>query len=534
MIRILLTGAIVLSAIASGQQVGEQNFRISGTVVNALTGAPLADTEVAISQQRGDVRTIRTGGDGRFIFEDVKAGKYWLGAQHRGFKMQGYEEHDNFSTAIVVAPRLNSQDLVFRLKPNGVISGTVTDEQNEPVRSAKVMLFRRSSYQGKMQTDGQGETGTDDLGHYRFSGLKPGTYFVIVSAQPWYRDLGFIGELSPEGKGDRDVPQYLNVAYPFTYFPGVTEESQAQAISLATGERFVADIALSPAPAVKVTIKGVAKGSGAMLNGRVFGQTVGGPPGEGQISQGEDVIVTGIPDGHFVLSLASVGSDGLPENTREMEIDVSGDTEITGASAAPSVSVSGTCVLEDGSSLPERSGVVLRNIKSGQELLTQIMPNGKFEFGGQAVGRGTYELAVNTWEDMATKSVRARGARVDGREIEIPESGSVQITLTLSRGLGQVTGTAVKEGKPFAGAMIVLIPDQLQNAMLFRRDQSDSDGTFKLARVVPGRYRLIAIEDGWDLEWLKASVLAKYLSKATPVEVAGKGQTKFEARVQEK
>ena len=52
-----------------------------------------------------------------------------------------------------------------------------------------------------------------------------------------------------------------------------------------------------------------------------------------------------------------------------------------------------------------------------------------------------------------------------------------------------------------------------ENTILFRRDQSDSDGTFTLAGILPGHYRVIAIKHGWELEWAKPSVLAPFLVK---------------------
>ena len=538
MIRILLFNVVALSAIAAGQQATEPSFRISGTVVNALTGATLADTEVAISEQKGDVRTVTSDKDGRFMFGNLNPGKYWLGAQRRGFKLQGYEEHDNFSTAIVVGSKLSSEDLVFRLKPNAVISGTVSDEQNEPIQSAKVMLFRRSTDEGKSRIDAQGERETDDLGHYRFGDLKPGAYFVVVTAQPWYRQPDFGGGLVTgavsDGSQTESSSQALDVVYPFTYFPGVTEESQAQAITVVAGEQFTAVINLSPVPAVKITIRGVVKGSSAMLNKEVFGQNVGSPYGESLTSREDSIVVSGIPEGRFLLTLTSSNSSGQPLNTRETPVEVTRDAEVTSTAADSSVLVSGTVALEGGSNLQGRKGVVLRNIESGKELVAAIESNGKFNFGSEAVAPGTYEMAVMSRpEEVWTKSIVVRGAKANGRQIEIPAAGRVEIALTLSRGLAQVTGTAMKEGKPFSGAMIVLVPEQFQNAMLCRRDQSDSDGTFKLARVVPGRYRLIAIEDGWDLEWLNASVLKKYLSQGTVLD-ASKGRYNADVQVQEK
>ena len=65
--------------------------------------------------------------------------------------------------------------------------------------------------------------------------------------------------------------------------------------------------------------------------------------------------------------------------------------------------------------------------------------------------------------------------------------------------------------------MVLLVPDE--NLILFRRDQSDSDGTFTLGNIVPGRYRLLAVERGWELEWANRNVLDAFLKKGIPIEV---------------
>jgi hypothetical protein len=68
--------------------------------------------------------------------------------------------------------------------------------------------------------------------------------------------------------------------------------------------------------------------------------------------------------------------------------------------------------------------------------------------------------------------------------------------------------------------MIVLVPENFQNnGSLIRRDQSDSDGTFTLRAVLPGKYTVLALENAWDLEWLNPSVLMPYLPGGTPLEV---------------
>jgi hypothetical protein len=87
----------------------------------------------------------------------------------------------------------------------------------------------------------------------------------------------------------------------------------------------------------------------------------------------------------------------------------------------------------------------------------------------------------------------------------------------------RVEGFARKDGKGLAGAMVVLVPkDAAALAELGRRDQSDSDGSFSLRNVVPGPYTVVAIEDGWALDWFRPEVIGRYLPKGIAVTVTDK------------
>src|SRR6266581_356343 len=92
---------IVLAVTAAlGQPPAGQNSRISGTVVNALSGQPLSHTQVAVGLPQNDAaQAMMTAEDGRFAFENLRAGKYWLAAEHKGFARQAFDEHEGFSTS---------------------------------------------------------------------------------------------------------------------------------------------------------------------------------------------------------------------------------------------------------------------------------------------------------------------------------------------------------------------------------------------------------------------------------------------------
>src|ERR1700674_5522468 len=159
---VLVLGAFAQEHVAPSP--AKQSFRITGTVVSALTGQPLVHTEVEIglALKSETQQSLITADDGRFQFDGLLPGKYWLRAARNGFSRQGFEEHEGYFTGIVVGPGLQSEDLLFRLRPDASISGVITDEQNESVRDAQIMLFRSGIENGRRTTSLQGQVGSND------------------------------------------------------------------------------------------------------------------------------------------------------------------------------------------------------------------------------------------------------------------------------------------------------------------------------------------------------------------------------------
>jgi hypothetical protein len=109
----------------------------------------------------------------------------------------------------------------------------------------------------------------------------------------------------------------------------------------------------------------------------------------------------------------------------------------------------------------------------------------------------------------------------------------VQLTITMGEGVAHVDGVAQRDGKPAAGVMILMIPEFGQDLEQdSRRDQSDSDGTFTLANILPGKYVLMAIENGWDLEWMNPSVLKPYRERGITLPLAPHETRKMTVEVQ--
>ena len=76
---------------------------MAGTVVSKTDGHPLARARVTLRDTK-DSRKFEsriTAEDGRFDFPVVPPGKYSLTGAKRGFITAAYDQHEQFSTAIV-------------------------------------------------------------------------------------------------------------------------------------------------------------------------------------------------------------------------------------------------------------------------------------------------------------------------------------------------------------------------------------------------------------------------------------------------
>jgi hypothetical protein len=548
MLRRLLPILLVLAASAAAQPKNlpaaahAQSYRIAGTAVNALTGEPLHHAEISIGSPREveAIQTVDTGTDGRFEFSGLVRGKYWLGAEAPGFPRQAYEQHEQFSTAIAVGPGLASENLLFRVHPDGVISGTISDDQGDAVRDAQVMLFRNAMSEGRKQTGLWRQVGVDDRGYYRFSHLPPGTYFVAVSAQPWYSRYATAASIRLRAGGSSKSGAFpasserspLDVAYPITYYSGSTDAVNATPIALNAGDRVAADVTLSPVPALHLRIADpdAAQGQGmnVSLNQSMLGDfsaTVNAQVtnlGHGEIE------VAGVAPGQYNMQVELYGNDvDSGGAVREQKVDLQNDAEISAGPLSASTQVTGQ-VQFDGP-VPQQAYIRLWNHASSQFLGTQVSDKGEFDIG-EPVAPGNYEVTLVNAGGVALGAVTATGAKVDGRMVQITGGGAVRLKVTTIRGLGKIDGTALQAGKPGSGVMIVLVPHDLQNSLsLVRRDQSDSDGTFTLDTVVPGRYTVLAIANGWDLEWQNPEILNSYLSRGQVVRVEPGG--KYQIRV---
>ena len=159
---------------------------------------------------------------------------------------------------------------------------------------------------------------------------------------------------------------------------------------------------------------------------------------------------------------------------------------------------------------------------------------GEFEITQSITGTFEYEVAVINPHGSIVQRVTATGDKVVGRTLVLPRSGTVDLTVTMSEQAARIDGTVLRNGKGMSQAMVVLVPESLQgNADLIRRDQSDSDGTFSLYKVLAGRYRVVAIANGWDLDRQNPAILQPYLEHSEPIEITSARTYKISVTAQD-
>jgi Carboxypeptidase regulatory-like domain len=528
MLFFLLSLAMRVSATSQPAPAPDQpagGFQISGILVDSVTEQPVAHARVAVAPmaKRDDLTTLITGQDGLFSFGNLKPGKYTLIAQARGYLTQSFDQHDTFATSVVTGADLDTSHLVFRLPPAGSIAGMVTDEAGEPVRDTQVTLYFNGITAGSDITRLQDKTMTDDQGAFHFGHLVSGHYFVAVIARPWYARYPLSSGVSDLGAS------LLDVAYPITFSGGTTDAAMAMPVVLAPGDKAMANISLQPMRALRMRVRPEYLGFGRQTH--VFlesilpdGTLLPVNPQLNSLRNGQQEVV-GIPAGHYILSSRATGGNtpSEPISAREIDLNAYGETQSTAY-----VPVAAKLQFDSGAR-PSQAYLQLLNKKTRVVTSQRISDTGDVLFKA-GVPPGSYEVSITNAPGSYLKSISPAGAGVTGRTLEVRSGGTVNLTISVASGQGQITGRALREKRGFAGAMIVLVPsDPAHNQVLFRREQSDTDGSFTLGDVVPGAYTLLALEKGWELAWTDPDVLKNYLGRGVSVQVQPNG--KYEVKV---
>jgi hypothetical protein len=244
-------------------------------------------TQVGQNAQEGPrgagagARSVTTGEDGTFAFDNLAAGTYRIRVDRDGFLSQEYGQRSWTGSGMPITLQAGQtlSSVTFQLVQGGTIVGRILDENLEPVAGIQVQSLMYTYQNGTRTLVSERQVQTNDLGEYRLYWLTPGDHYV--SAIPGSRRGGLVqsaqGGFQRGGRGGGPVPSLPNEAgipddtYAATFYPGsIDPETAAPVRVAAAAEVRGIDFVLRPIPAAKIS-------------GRVVGMDI--PPTAQQLQQ---------------------------------------------------------------------------------------------------------------------------------------------------------------------------------------------------------------------------------------------------------
>ncbi len=499
-------------------------YKIAGHVVHG-DGRPVRHARVTIAMvgQPGGQLSAVTGDNGEFLFYGLPAAKYNMRVDDHGWS-QLYEQSQGYSTAIAVGTGVDSEHILFVLAAPAGIAGTVLDDEGEPVRFATIYLFGGEIVEGKPEGGLKGQTATDSDGRFHFKNLKPGVYYVAAFGRPWYAQEPVQYVANGQVVTTEPKPE-LNVAFPLTYYGGARTPDGAAPLTLVEGMKAEIQIALQTVPALRITFDGVEKQPEQQIQASLSQIGPGGARIQLPLSGWGGLMSA--PPGDYLLS-ASLSGQSQPLMLGSQSVTLSGNSTVH-LNEAVKTTVTGKVVIAAGD-LPEGLAILLRNSENSDQHAAPLAKDGQFDF--QQAPEGRYALRLANYPDVYIQRVQANGAAYANGELQIPHGAQVSLLIQLAKGVSKVNGVVVKDKKPFPGAMVLLVPQDLTYCNYIPRDQSDSDGTFTLNWAAPGRYTLIAIDNGQELAYADPAVIKTYLQHGKVLDVPVPKDTQVQIEVQ--
>ena len=507
--------------IPSLQNTGE----ITGRVVSD-EGQPIENATVRIITVPGSGRShlndmdTLTNEEGRFRASDLAPGDYYVWAYAPGYVS---EVALAFERDASVGPRYRPGDKVtITMKKGGVITGRVTNANNEPVVGTLVIATQTRNVTGRaIRNDGGPEVHTDDRGVYRIYGLLPGSYLIRVNG---CRDHS---KCAPAYWSDVPV-----------YYPSAKREGAAE-ITVHLGEevsgidiRYRSELGriISGKLTIDAKPKAVFDSTSVILTHLTTGALVGSTFGIGE-GRTEKFSFEGVPDGEYKISahgsLTHVGqSEGISSLPRRITVNGADVTDVdlkmiplgslaghivlvTAEQTSPKVACQAECRLlveeVDLSFYYERDDRTSDDVSDAEDA-HEISSNGKGEFELHYSETGRYRvMAQLPCEHWYVRAITLPEPAPPKRLLDVARNGvklkaserAKGLTITLAEGAASVRGRiAAAEGVKLPARLRVhAIPIERECAddvLRYAETVAKSEGQFTLTNLAPGKYWLLA------------------------------------------
>lgn len=480
-----------------------QTFRVAGTIVNSETSAPIPKAKMMLTAS-GKSLNFLTAGDGRFSF-DVPAGKYSLTAELQGLRLSYGRRSpaSSFGVAIITGPDQKTDDLTFRWFPVAALSGTITDQFNEPVEGAHVGLIRIVVLNGRKHVYYYGSFYSDDRGQYYFGHVMPGSYYITVTGAPWYAP-------TPLPQVIRNAAPAVSPAYAAMYYPATHDARAAAPFILKPGQEGRADFTLDEARGVSLNLH--CEGGPAQKAVTLFSQGVNGfqEPARHFTMRGDRFLIPAIAPGHYAVRITS----GDLEAWQEIDVS-SADLDVPLTLGSPPT-ITGTVQFQPPSIRPP--GTVRINFSydvTGFVYARTVAADGTFSVSNATPGRNEVRGVSG---DFASDVVDQDGTPRDGY-LDLLPGHPAKVRVIVTAATARVKGFVKQNGQPREAAMVVLASRvDSENLSRYRAFQTDSDGSFDIQSVRAGDYYLFAA-DAPDLEYTNPAALHPYFAGAKPIHI---------------
>jgi protocatechuate 3,4-dioxygenase beta subunit len=537
--RMVRTAVVCLAAACCGLAQPPEKCVIRGRVLNAVTGAPLKRATVWVepfSPTRGvngaptvSGPAVTTDAEGRFTLDNVDPGSYLLSARRTGYLSQGYgaAQPDVVGPPMKLNPADAPGDVTFKLTPQALLYGKVTDEDGEPMPDAEIFLYRLSYADGRKQLVILQDARSQADGTIVIGNLSPGRYFLSAAVGLQNRD--------PRA---RDV-------YVRSFFPATANPAAASPIDVSAG-----------AEVRGITIR-LQKARVFRIRGRAVNPASGTPAGglDLSLSPREDALLPAAGKS------ATTGRDGRFEFTDVVpgSYRIQGDASATfvsfdpqaGTPARPEPLFARTVVAVTDSDIDDLSvpvakgaeivGRIAGPVASSKRLSIGLVPaggradvvaaqsgaDGVFHFHN--VPPALYDLAVGDLPAGAyVKSVLFGGQDATNQSVDLTSGAGGALEITLSPDAAEVSGTVRNaKGDPMPGALVQIWPAGNESARSVRADES---GAFRFHNLPPADYRVAAWEELDDDLAEYPAFRARFGTRAVPVTVAERARQQVDVK----
>jgi len=503
---------VMLGHISAQSNNAELNYKISGTVINSVTGEPIRRALVHIHAASESVAL--TDGSGQFQFEGLAAGNTSIDVHKPGFLSEEQASQASAPQFVNIGPE--ATPVLLRLIPESVIYGRVQSIDGEPIEHMPVKVVADRIIEGKKRWEVTGSVPTDEGGEFRIANLPAGSYYV--EAGPSWRFLDPISsQQHPEG-------------YPAKFYGGAADLNSATPIQIGAGQQLRTDFVLQTVPLFKVSgaISGFTQGQEVNIHfedrlGDAFSLSSKFDPTTGQFQ-------TVAPAGLHTLKAIAWSQNGMSLNA-EMPLNISSDESGVKLVLVP---VHVIRVIVRTEATRPMAATMRRNRTMGPlpnvRLRAASNMLGPSEFWARPEGpdnrplalpdvpSGKYSLEVDgngPWYVQA-----AQCGNTDLLREDLVVSAGVQtppIELVL-RDDGATLSGKVMAGQSRRPSVIVLLPEHGSGSRA-RTAFAGADGDFTVQNLAPGEYSVLAFDHSDELEYANPDVLERYVAIAMHISL---------------